>query len=70
MYCFETIRNNTALKLKSETLMYSNGFETIRNNTALKLMELEEDEHTSFETIRNNTALKLASELDGLKIMF
>ena len=33
---FETIRNNTALKLGRTVKDKSNRFETIRNNTALK----------------------------------
>ena len=34
--CFETIRNNTALKPVHRCRIFDDGFETIRNNTALK----------------------------------
>ena len=39
MQGFETIRNNTALKLRTNILQELSGFETIRNNTALKLVK-------------------------------
>ena len=34
--CFGTIRNNTALKLRTIGERYMSSFGTIRNNTALK----------------------------------
>ena len=40
---FETIRNNTALKLESRISDDMQGFETIRNNTALKPITYEVD---------------------------
>ena len=55
---FETIRNNTALKLQAPSIRKSHGFETIRNNTALKREIGIDDSCICFETIRNNTALK------------
>ena len=55
---FETIRNNTALKLVLIAGLLSQRFETIRNNTALKLGNLFFLKSECFETIRNNTALK------------
>ncbi len=38
--CFETIRNNTALKRAEALLAVLWSFETIRNNTALKHLAL------------------------------
>ena len=55
---FETIRNNTALKLMRSVIFVVDGFETIRNNTALKQALNIKPEYLRFETIRNNTALK------------
>ena len=55
---FETIRNNTALKLSKQHVQALEGFETIRNNTALKLFAHTCFLNHCFETIRNNTALK------------
>ena len=56
--CFETIRNNTALKRAFGIDQVKLGFETIRNNTALKLQVKLVLLLCGFETIRNNTALK------------
>ena len=58
MECFGTIRNNTALKLSSCSLISLIRFGTIRNNTALKPNHQAIPIHASFGTIRNNTALK------------
>ena len=58
MKCFETIRNNTALKHLNAIIPINYCFETIRNNTALKLIDFNINFRNSFETIRNNTALK------------
>ena len=55
---FETIRNNTALKLTLLPPAVAPSFETIRNNTALKHAFSHQLETAGFETIRNNTALK------------
>ena len=58
MQSFGTIRNNTALKLRTKVFMDKVSFGTIRNNTALK-QEVESTRlELCFGTIRNNTALK------------
>ena len=63
IFGFETIRNNTALKLAHGSFPLSLCFETIRNNTALKQQAYKQFCRVGFETIRNNTALK--HELTG-----
>ena len=67
---FETIRNNTALKLKISFANRFKSFETIRNNTALKRFDYATQQHPCFETIRNNTALKLLVNYRVLDEMF
>ena len=64
---FETIRNNTALKLVGHHSSKQLRFETIRNNTALKQFFKTADAQTCFETIRNNTALKLQTTLGDIE---
>ena len=69
-WCFETIRNNTALKQCSRQCKTCDCFETIRNNTALKPDKVFTPKNHSFETIRNNTALKLLVKNGFKKIGF
>ena len=56
--CFGTIRNNTALKPHTLSLLLCTCFGTIRNNTALKQQQNQRAANHGFGTIRNNTALK------------
>ena len=58
IFCFGTIRNNTALKQTGAGGKALEGFGTIRNNTALKRDTRSSCEIYGFGTIRNNTALK------------
>ena len=67
VYCFETIRNNTALKQKGLIMFEFDGFETIRNNTALKHQLCKKTALLCFETIRNNTALKLSFVIGAIR---
>ena len=58
IWCFGTIRNNTALKLNHFKVSENLRFGTIRNNTALKPTLFPKLSSICFGTIRNNTALK------------
>ncbi|HEM5649770.1 TPA: hypothetical protein U1720_001970 [Streptococcus suis] len=54
LICFETIRNSTALKHRTELFEYGLCFETIRNSTALKPRRL------FFVTKSRNRAIRLS----------